>query len=102
MVNGKQEELFLMKIIRIPIKVFQTGDEVLTPDGKGVVIHDEMEDADIQGSCTQGSFYGQTQEELLKVIEDLRYHTGVHVRLLGPETEDHRPGDEEVYGRELL
>jgi hypothetical protein len=32
-----------MKIVKLPTRVFETGDRVLTPQGKATVVHDELE-----------------------------------------------------------
>lgn len=32
-----------MKIVHLPMRIFETGDRVLTPEGEAIVIHDELE-----------------------------------------------------------
>jgi hypothetical protein len=55
-----------MKIIDLPTRLFETGDRVLTPEGPGTVIHDELE-----GIITQYVVEGTsgTSKSIIELIE---------------------------------
>ena len=78
---------------RIPVRIFQTGDRVYTPDGWAVVIHDELE-----GFMDDMARCNQTDEEAARLA---RYRMGVTIRL-EESTSEHEPGDEVVRGRDDL
>jgi len=67
-----------MKIIHLPVRVFEFGDHVLTPSGRAIVLHDELEGIDIEG---------KTDEE---IIENTQFRDTVICKL--QETCGEHPG----------
>ena len=54
-----------MKILRLPVKVYETGDRVLTPEGSVTVIHDELEGIESRlFPIPQDDVYQSQQEEV--------------------------------------
>jgi hypothetical protein len=73
-----------MKHILVPIRVFEMGDRVFTPNnGLATVIHDEMED--FEKDHTAALSCSLESECIEKAIEDACFRKGVIVRLDNPD-----------------
>jgi hypothetical protein len=80
-----------MKVVTIPVRVYETGDIIKTSDGRMQVVYDELEGV---------------EEDILKLgpdkVADLCiYRNGITVRYL-EETCNHQVGDEVVIDRDHI
>jgi len=63
-----------MKIIDLPTRLFEAGDRVLTPEGKGTVVHDELEGI-ITDYIVQGTAPGKDISTLQEVQKEIAGHS---------------------------
>jgi hypothetical protein len=80
-----------MKIVFIPVRVYEYGDKISTGDGKMVVIHDDLEDID-------DDLKKSTPD---KIADLCIYRNGITARFL-EQTCNHAVGDEVVIDRDYI
>ena len=81
-----------MKVVELPVRIFETGDRVYTPEGWAKVIHDELETrpTDFMGDDDAYARHWPI------------YQSGVIVQLEEPTSSHPRAGEDVTMEREYL
>jgi hypothetical protein len=88
-----------MKRTLIPVRVFETGDRVMTREGMGTVIHDEMEGYESHMAALSCSLESPCVE---RAVEDAQMRKGIFVSLDKPTPNHPNVEEDFICGRDEI